>query len=264
MDGLLAKGYRVLVTASSKGLGKAVARGFLENGASAVTISSRDRENLSRAARELSGIGSGSVYAVPADLTVREQAEGLVDRAYELMGDLDSVVYVTGPPKAGRFLELIPSDWEYASRLLVLSAVWITYRAIDRLRRPGGSIVYMASTSIAEANLDLALSTVLRTSLAGLLKVVSHDAGALGLRANMVLPGLAKTDRMESLVRRTSQARGVSAEEAERMMTSGIPLGRAAEPSEVASVAVFLASDAASYVNGATVTVDGGSMLRIL
>mgnify|MGYP001770697492 FL=1 len=261
---MLAKGYRVLVTASSKGLGKAIAKGFLENGAAAVTISSRNRENLSRAAKELSGVGPGSVYAVPADLTVREQVEELVDRAHELMGGLDSVVYVTGPPKAGRLLELAPEDWEYASRLLVLSAVWTTYRAIGKLRRPGGSIIYMSSTSIAEANLDLALSTVLRLSLAGLLRVVSHEVGPMGLRANMVLPGLARTDRMESLVRRVSQSRGISAEEAERLMTSGIPLGRAADPSEVASVVVFLASEAASYVNGAIVAVDGGSMLRVL
>jgi 3-oxoacyl-[acyl-carrier protein] reductase len=261
---LLAPGYRVLVTASSRGLGKATARKFLEEGAAAVTISSRDREGLNATARELSRVGGGSVHAVPADLTVREQVEGLVDRAHGLMGGLDSIVYVTGPPRAGRFAELGPDDWDYASRLLVLSAVWITYRAIDRLRRPGGSIVYMASTSIAEANLDLALSTVLRSSLSGLLRVVSHEAGALGLRANMVLPGLARTDRMEALVRRTSEARGVSPREAERVLTSGIPLGRAADPSEVASVAVFLASDAARYVNGATVAVDGGSMLRIL
>ncbi|MFP3208561.1 MAG: SDR family oxidoreductase [Nitrososphaeria archaeon] len=261
---MLVEGYRVLVTASSRGLGKAIARGFLEGGAAAVTISSRDRTALDAAAKELSRVGSGSVYAVPADLTVREQAEGLVDRAHDLMGGLDSVVYVTGPPKAGRLLELSPDDWEYASKLLVLSAVWITYRAIDRLRRPGGSIVYMSSTSIAEANLDLALSTVLRTSLAGLLRVVSHEAGALGLRANMVLPGLARTDRMEALVRRTAWSRGISEEEAERALTSVIPLGRAADPSEVASVVVFLASDAARYVNGATVAVDGGSMLRIL
>ncbi|MGC9116303.1 MAG: SDR family NAD(P)-dependent oxidoreductase, partial [Conexivisphaera sp.] len=99
---MLASGYRVLVTASSRGLGKAVARGFLENGAAAVTISSRDRLALDAAARELSRVGAGSVYAVPADLTVRDQAEGLVDKAHELMGGLDSVVYVTGPPKAGR------------------------------------------------------------------------------------------------------------------------------------------------------------------
>jgi 3-oxoacyl-[acyl-carrier protein] reductase len=80
----------------------------------------------------------------------------------------------------------------------------------------------------------------------------------------MVLPGLARTDRMEALVRRTARSRGISEEEAERALTSVIPLGRAADPSEVASVVVFLASDAARYVNGATVAVDGGSMLRIL
>ncbi len=261
---MLAKGYRVLVTASSKGLGKAIARSFLENGAAAVTISSRNRDNLSRAARELSSAGAGSVYAVPADLTVREQVEELVDRAHELMGGLDSVVYVTGPPRPGRLMELTPEDWEYGARLLVLSAIWITYRAVDRLRRPGGSIVYMASTSIAEANLELALSTVLRTSLAGLVRVAARELGPMGIRANMVLPGLARTDRMEALVRRTSEARGISEEEAERALTSGIPLRRAADPSEVASVAVFLASEAASYVNGAVVAVDGGSMLRVL
>ncbi|MGC9116304.1 MAG: SDR family oxidoreductase, partial [Conexivisphaera sp.] len=154
--------------------------------------------------------------------------------------------------------------WDYAVKLLIMSAVWVTYKAIDRLRRPGGSIVYLSSTSIAEANLDLALSTVLRTSLAGLLRVVAHEMGALGLRANMVLPGLARTDRMEALVRRTAESRGLSVEEAERALTSRIPLGRAADPSEVASVAVFLASDAARYVNGASVAVDGGLMLRVL
>ncbi len=260
---MLASGMHVLVAASSKGLGRAVAKVFLEQGASAVTISSRSRDNLSRTAKELASIGEGNVYAVPVDMTVREQVEGLVDRASQLMGRLDVAVYNTGPPRRGSFSELTVEDWEYASRLLVLSAIWFTYKVLERISRPG-SIIYMASTAIHEANPNLALSSVLRTSLAGLMRIAAMEAGAMGVRVNMVVPGIARTDRMKELVESLAKEKGVSAEKAEREIVSRIPLGKPAEPEDVANAAVFLASDLARHVNGAAVVVDGGTTKRIL
>jgi 3-oxoacyl-[acyl-carrier protein] reductase len=180
------------------------------------------------------------------------------------MGGLDVAVYNTGPPKRGSLKDLTPEDWEYASKLLVLSAVWFTYKVLEKITRPGGSIIYMTSTAIAEVNPKLALSSVLRTSVAGLARIVAVEAGKEGVRANMVLPGIARTDRMKELVKMLASERKISEEEAERQISSQIPLGKPAEPEDVAAAVVFLASDMARHINGALITVDGGSTKRIL
>lgn len=255
------EGYRVLVTASTRGIGRGVAEVLLEEGAK-VFICGKSRESVDRALSELRRLGE--VYGSPADVAVREQAEGVVDRAYEALGGLDGLVYITGPPRPGTFTELDESDWEYGVRLLVLSAVWITRRALLYIGEPGkGSIVYLTSTAAREAIPNIALSNVLRVSIHGLVKTISRELGPRGVRVNAVVPGHILTDRTLEVAKDQSARTGKSVEEVVSEWAGEIPLRRLGTAKEVGYVVAFLLSPLSSYVTGALLPVDGG-LLRSL
>ncbi len=259
MECLGLRDKRVLVTASTRGIGFGVAETLLRYGA-VVTINGRWKKSVAAAVERLRGLGR--VYGVAADLTVREQAEGLVDRAAELMGGLDGLVYITGPPRPGRFSELGEDDWAYGARLLIYSAIWVTRRALRYLGR-GSSIVYLTSVATKEPIPGIALSNTLRIAVHGLAKTLSKELAPHGIRVNTVMPGYIDTDRVRQLAEKIAADKGVSVEEARRMIEEKIPLGRIGEPREIGYVVAFLLSPMSSYITGAAIPVDGGLLSSV-
>lgn len=259
----LTEGLRILVTASTRGLGRGAAEVLLEEGA-LVVINGRSTESVEKTLKELRARYEGRVYGVAADITKRSEAYSLVERAVEYLGGLDSIVYVTGPPRPGTFLEVSDEEWEENAKLLVFNAIWLVKAALPYLRRSRNpSIVLSSSIAVKEPIENLALSNILRISIHGLLKTLSRELGREGIRVNAVMPGYIETDRIRRLIEDKARREGVSFEEAYRSFSREIPLGRIGTPREYGRVVAFLVSEYASYVNGASIAVDGGLMRSV-
>lgn len=254
-------GFRVLVTASTRGIGRGIAEILLEEGAR-VYICGRTAEAVERALKELKNLGE--VYGSPADISIRGQAEAVVEKASEALGGLDGLVYVTGPPKPGMFSDLSIEDWEYGVRLLIMSALWITKKALPYIEKSGrGSIVYLTSIAVKEPIPDIALSNVLRLSIHGLVKTLSRELGPKGIRVNAIAPGHIFTNRVMAVATHRASVTGKKVEDVLNEMVAEVPLRRLGTTREVGYAVAFLLSSLASYITGVVLPVDGG-LLRSL
>jgi 3-oxoacyl-[acyl-carrier protein] reductase len=257
------EGMKVLVTASTKGIGFGISKVLLENGAN-VVINGRTQENVSASLEKLGRLGAGKVYGIAADITKREEAVRLVKEASQALGGLDSLVYVTGPPKPGKFSELSFQDWEAGVDLLIKSALVLAKESItylEKSERP--SMVFLTSVAVKEPIPNIALSNVLRISIHGLVKTLSRELAAKGIRVNAVLPGHIETERAIQLALDRAQREGKSLDDVLRETAREIPLGRLGKPEEIGYAVAFLISPFASYITGTFLPVDGG-ILRSL
>ncbi|MFN3804121.1 MAG: SDR family oxidoreductase [Pyrobaculum sp.] len=259
---MLLKGRVSIVTAASRGIGAGVATVFAREG-SHLVLAARDVKRLEELASRLSAFGV-SVAPVQADLTKREDVRKVVQEAIRHFGRVDVLVYNTGPPKPGTFLELTEEDWDYGVRLLLMSAVWITRDVLPHMvERGGGRLIYITSSTLKQPIPTLTLSNVVRLSLAGLIKTLAYQLGRYNILVNGIMQGYVDTERVREVAAARAQREGRGVEEVLREMAAEIPLGRLARPEEVGELAAFLASDRASYISGSLVLIDGGRTLCI-
>jgi 3-oxoacyl-[acyl-carrier protein] reductase len=257
------EGLRVLVTASTRGLGKGVAEVLLSEGC-IVTINGSSKTSVERSVGSLKE--KGAVYGVAADLRDPGQVASLVNKSAELMGGLDALVYVPPPPPPGTFGELREEEWRVWSQALVLSPVWAVRTALRHIKPRqdfAGGIVFVTSIAVKEPIPDIVLSNVLRLSIHGLVKSLARELGPRGIRVNAVMPGYFMTDRLRALVKKRSAETGKREEEVLVSISQSVPLKRVGDPQELGWVVAFLLSPLASYVNGASIPVDGGRLVSI-
>jgi 3-oxoacyl-[acyl-carrier protein] reductase len=254
------KGKVAMVAGASRGLGYAVARGLAGEGAS-VSISSRNAESISAAAdriRTETGVGT---LAVPMDAKSAASIEEWYARSIERFGGVDLLYVNAGGPPAGTVLSFDDAAWQSAFELLVLSAVRMVRLAVPSMKmRGGGSIVVSTSTSVREPIPNLALSNIVRSAVAAMSKTLANELAADHIRVNHLLPGRVQTDRIRELDTIRGKTSGLSADEVQVNYAKTIPLGRYGQPDEFANAAVFLFSDAARYITGASLQVDGGML----
>jgi 3-oxoacyl-[acyl-carrier protein] reductase len=250
------RGLAAFVAASSEGMGRAIADRFAIEGAD-VGMCARREPELTAAALHVAAHGT-RVVSRTADLSVAVQAGAAVDALAAELGRLDCLVVNAGGPPPGTFAELDDAAWLTAHELTLMSAVRLVRAALPYLERSEHpSLTLVSSYSIRQPIRELVLSNSVRLSVVGLAKSLSIEL-APGIRVNTVLPGAIETARHIGLARRQSQAAGISLAEQLERTNAQIPLGRAGTTEEFASVAVFLASPAASYVTGQAIAVDGG------
>lgn len=249
-------GARVLVTASSQGIGYGAAKAFLGEGAR-VVVNSSNAGRVAAAVDRLKPLGE--VHGVVADLTRENDLDRLLAETRAAVGGLDTLVYVAGSPRPGVFLEQGYDDWNRAASLLVVSPAYLARRAAETMLADGtrGRMVFLSSFAVREPIPNLALSSVCRIAVAGLVRTLARELGPKGIRVNGILPGYIRTERIEEVARDAARRRGISVDEAIREIEREIPLGRIGTPEELARAVIFLGSELSSYVSGAMLPVDG-------
>jgi 3-oxoacyl-[acyl-carrier protein] reductase len=244
-------GRVALVTGASKGLGRGIAAALAAEGAR-VAVSARSPERIEAAAAEV-----GAALAVAHDSADLDAVPALVERVEGELGPIDILVTNTGgPPPGPDPLGFPREEWEHAYRTLVLFPLALVERVVPGMReRRWGRIVSVSSTSVREPIDGLMLSNAHRTGTLGAFKTIARAVAGDGVTLNSLLTGRIATDRILEMAG--------SREAAEETAAREVPAGRLGTVEEYAAVAAFLCSDAASYVTGAALPVDGG-LLRSL
>ena len=249
----------ILITGGSKGIGLACAEAFLSEGAR-VTLVSRDADNLARARQKLAAHDTSLIHTHAADLRDANAAHAALNAAEAAHGAVDVLVNSAGAAKRTPAPELTPQAWQDAMQAKYFSYIHMIDPTIKRMAQRGqGSIVNVVGNGGKVASpIHLpggAANAALMLASAGL----AAAYGPQGIRVNAINPGLTLTDRLQEGMAADARLQGISADEARQRAVARIPLGRMAEPEEVARVVLFLASDAASYVTGVCMTMDGAA-----
>jgi 3-oxoacyl-[acyl-carrier protein] reductase len=253
-------GKVAMVAGASRGLGFAAAEALAREGAR-VSIASRDEGAIREAAARI----GGDVLATPVDV----RSAGAIDRwaaaTRERYGGIDLLLTNSGGPPAGAVMSFDDAAWQDAAELLLFSALRMVRAAVPSMQaRGGGAILMSTSSSVKEPIPNLGLSTVLRAAVSALSKTLALELAASGIRVNQIVPGRIDTDRVRQLDEMTGKRLGISAADAKGRSAANIPIGRYGEPPEFGRVAAFLLSDAARYITGATVQVDGGLIRSVI
>jgi len=252
------KGKIAMVAGASRGLGYAVARGLAAEGAK-VSISSRNEQAIADAAKRIGAETYSDAIATAVDVRSVESLTAWHARTVEKFGGVDLLFVNAGGPPAGAALSFDDDTWKTAFELLVLSAVRMVRLAAPVMKaRGGGAIVVSTSSAVKEPIPNLALSNIVRSAVSAMSKTLANELAADKIRVNHLLPGRIDTDRVRELDTLRGKATNSSADDVRTNYSKTIPIGRYGRPEEFASAAVFLFSDAARYITGASLQVDGG------
>jgi len=255
------QGKVALISAASKGLGYGIARAMAVEGAR-VSICSRDESGIAAAAQSLIDETRAEIMYTTCDVNRPMDIQKWVDMTAKTWGNIDALLVNAGGPPAGLIKDVTDDQWRAAFELTLMSAVRMI-RAVLPHMREGGSILTITSSSIKEPIERLGLSTVMRSGVAGLVKTLADELAGDGIRVNNLIPGRIDTDRIMQLDQGAASRSGKSVEEVRAENAARIPLKRLGTIDEFGAAAAFLLSPAASYITGASLRVDGGSMRSI-
>jgi 3-oxoacyl-[acyl-carrier protein] reductase len=254
-------GKVAMVAGASRGLGFAVAKVLAFEGAK-VSMVARVPETINAAGTRIEEQTGASVLTVAADLRSGPAIEYWRDATLDRFGGVDLLFTNSGGPPPGGFSSFDDQAWQDAFELIVLSAIRMVRATVPSMRaRGGGSIVVSTSSAVKEPIPNLALSNVMRGSVAALAKTLALEFAADGIRINHAIPGRIDTDRLRELDGSNAQRAGISVAEQRDRILKAIPLGRYGTADEYARAVAFLLSEAAAYISGATLQIDGG-MIR--
>jgi 3-oxoacyl-[acyl-carrier protein] reductase len=247
-----------LLTAASRGLGFGVAQQLLREGAQ-VMLSSSNPENLEQAASALKREGLTAFATRVCDLANAQHIEDLVAATVKKFGGLDLLFTSCGGPPAGPSLEITDAQWQRSFETVFLGVVRLCRLSVPHMaERHGGAILALTSSTVKQPIKNLVISNALRPAIVGFCKTLSQEVAAKNIRVNVIAPGRVLTARTQELDEAFAARSGQSIAEVRRSSEEEIPMKRLGDVREFASVATFLLSDAASYITGQIILVDGG------
>lgn len=245
-------GRNALITGGSKGLGKAMAQAFINAGAR-VAILARKQADLDTAAAEL----GDACIPIAADISTAEGCEAAFAAAQAALGQVDIVVNNAGISQTGAFPSITDAVWQADLDLKLFAAIRLSRLAWDGMAARGwGRIINVLNTGAKAPGAKGAPTAVSRAAGMALMKVLSHEGAPHGILVNALLVGMIESDQW--VRRHAADPRGISFEDWKTEAGRPIPLGRMGRAEEFASAALFLASEASSYITGTAINVDGG------
>ncbi|HEX9900435.1 MAG TPA: SDR family oxidoreductase [Candidatus Methylomirabilis sp.] len=252
------KGKVVLVTGASRGIGRAIALAFAGEGCR-LALASRTVETLATVAKEAEALGAEARHWV-TDVTEPTQVETLVQHVCRAWGGIDVLVNNVGGGYPKAFEAVSDEEWERVVNLNLFSAIRLSRAVLPHMKeRGGGQIVNIAALSGRVPRLGQIASNAAKAALINFTESLAAEVARHAIRVNAVCPAAILTERWDERVTRYRKEHGLSFEQAMMELASkSIPLGRFGLPEEVASAVVFLASERAGFITGASIFVDGG------
>jgi len=245
MMGLL-DGRVSLVTGASRGIGRAIAQAFAAEGAS-VVLAARDAAKLGEAVAEIQAKG-GKAEALALDVSDRASVESVVAKVVETHGRIDHLVNNAGVTRDNLLLRMKDEEWQQVLDTNLTGAFLCTQAVLKpMLKQRSGRIVTITSVVGLGGNAGQANYAASKAGVIGFTKSVAREVASRGITANAIAPGFIETDMTAAMPEKAREA-----------VFAAIPLGRVGRPEDVAGAAVFLVSDAAAYVTGQVLAVDGG------
>ena len=246
-------GRVALVTGGSKGLGKSMARGFLEAGAD-VMISSRSESELRQTAAELGAGASSRIEWTVADMVDRAQVDALAATALERMGRVDILVNNAGGNTPQPLEAVADQDWDRVLELNLSSCMRLTRALVPQMKqRSWGRVIHISSILGLGGKEERSAYCSTKSALLGLTRVMALELGPFNITVNCVAPGPFLTDLPAAIL----------TEQEKRAFSDTTALGRWGKPDELIGPALMLASEAGSYITGTTLVVDGGALSRV-
>lgn len=249
---------RALVTAASRGLGRASALALAEEGAR-VAVASRNSAALESLVEDMRAAGAPDALALAMDLGDPASIRRAVAAAAEQWGGLDIVVGNSGGPKSGRLLDISRADWDKAANETLFAMVELSLATVPLLKQAGGGrVIFITTVGVKIVQPDMVLSDALRLAVVGLAKSMSHELAPDNILVNCLCPGPIATDRMDELVSASMAQKGLERSAAEALWLNEVPLGRTGRPEDFGAMVAVLASERASFITGTAIAVDGG------
>lgn len=255
------RGRRCFITGAAGAVGAVTARRFCEEGAR-VVVSDHDGDGVARLADELTAEGF-TAHALTLDVTADAAVGDAIDEAAAMLGGLDTLIANAGILTVDRIEDLTPEAFRRTLEVNVMGTFLCIRHAVPRLRAAGGgAIVCTASQSGLEGVPEATAYCASKFAVVGIVQSLARELTSDGIRVTGVAPGMVDTPMLSHFYRRRAAIHGGDPEELLRQAVAEYPIGRLARPIEVADAILFLASDSASYISGATLPVIGGQLSR--
>lgn len=242
-------GKVAIVTGASKGIGAGIAKGLATAGATVIVNYLSSKESADRVVAEITADG-GKAIAVQGDVTKTADVKGLFDKALKAFGRLDVLVNNAGIYKFGPIESITEEDFHRQFDANVLSVFLATQQALKHFGPTGGSIINIATAGVSLNGPASSLYTATKSAVVTITRVLAKELGGRKIRVNAIAPGGTETEG--------AQQSGFLGSDAEKQMIAATPLGRLGKPSDIAPIAVFLASDASGWISGETIFGSGG------